>query len=136
MANRIAPALSAGLATMGIVLPRNSAQQGKVGRLIATFTRSHPLDERRNKISGEAMGGITTLQFPGHIMLYLGSIEGEPYAIHALYAYTEPAPEEERLVPISKVVVRSLILGEGTKKGPFIMRLGTVREVSPEPGTN
>jgi hypothetical protein len=123
-------------ATMGIVLPRNSSQQGKVGRLIASFTSSQLQGERQGRLLNEAMGGVTTLQFPGHIMLYLGSVDSIPYAIHDLYAYTEPAQDDERLIPINKVVVSSLMIGEGTKKGPFIMRLGNVREVSPEPGTN
>lgn len=120
-------------ATMGIVLPRNSSQQGRVGRLISSFNAADKQSERQAMLAKSAMGGITTLQFPGHIMLYLGSIGGRPYAIHDLYAYAEPASEDERLVPMNRVVVSSLALGEGTKKGPFIMRLGNVREVSPEP---
>ncbi|MGO9145570.1 MAG: SH3 domain-containing protein [Desulfomonilia bacterium] len=123
-------------ATMGITLPRNSAQQGKVGRLIASFTKSNSLDDRQRKLSMSAMGGITTLQFPGHIMLFLGSIDGVPYAIHDLYAFTEPAPPNERLVPINRVVVSSLAIGEGTKKGSLLMRLGNVREISSEPQAN
>jgi len=126
-------------ASMGIMLPRNSAQQGKVGRLMGSFSSAQKLPERQSILSNETLGGITTLQFPGHIMLYIGSVDSVPYAIHDLFAYTEPADtadNDERLVPINKVVVSSLMIGDGTKKGPFIMRLGTVREVSPEPSSN
>jgi hypothetical protein len=121
-------------ATMGIILPRNSSQQGKVGKLVANFTGATPQDDRRRILADSSVAGITTLQFPGHIMLFLGSIDGIPYAIHDLYAYTEPAQPDERLVPINRVVVSSLAIGDGTKKGSLLMRLGAVREVSPEPG--
>lgn len=123
-------------ATMGIVLPRNSSQQGRVGRLVANFTGTDMPSDRQAKLSQSASGGITTLQFPGHIMLFLGTIDSKPYAIHDLFAYTEPAQEEERLVPINRVVVSSLAIGEGTKKGSFLMRLQTVRELNLEPGEN
>jgi hypothetical protein len=123
-------------ATMGITLPRNSSQQGKVGKLMANFTNANPQNERQGILTGTATAGITTLQFPGHIMLFLGSIDGMPYAIHDLYAYTEPAQPDERLVPINRVVVSSLAIGDGTKKGSLLMRLSAVREVSAEPGTN
>jgi len=123
-------------ATMGITLPRNSSQQGKVGKLIANFTKANPQENRRGILADTAMPGITTLHFPGHIMLFLGSIDGIPYAIHDLFAYTEPGQPEERLVPINRVVVSSLAIGDGTKKGSLLMRLGAVREVSAEPPAN
>jgi hypothetical protein len=123
-------------ATMGITLPRNSSQQGKVGKLMANFTKANPQNDRRSILEGSVRAGITTLQFPGHIMLFLGSIDGMPYAIHDLYAYTEPAQPDERLVPINRVVVSSLAIGDGTKKGSLLMRLGAVREVSAEPAPN
>ena len=123
-------------AAMGVMLPRNSSQQGRVGRLLASFTAKNPPDERRRILDADALGGITTLQFPGHIMLFLGFIDGIPYAIHDLYAYTEPAQPDEKLVNINRVVVSSLAVGEGTKKDSLLMRLGTVRELSPEPQSN
>ena len=123
-------------ATMGITLPRNSSQQGKVGKLMANFTKANPQNDRLRILADSVVAGITTLQFPGHIMLFLGSIDGMPYAIHDLYAYTEPAEPDERLVPINRVVVSSLAIGDGTKKGSLLMRLGAVREVSAEPPAN
>jgi hypothetical protein len=123
-------------ATMGITLPRNSSQQGKVGKLMANFTKVNPQNDRRGILADAVVAGITTLQFPGHIMLFLGSIDGIPYAIHDLFAYTEPAQPDERLVPINRVVVSSLAIGDGTKKGSFLMRLSAVREVSAEPPAN
>lgn len=118
-------------ATFGILMPRNSSQQGKVGSPVASFDRLPEPGPRRETLVASATGGITTLQFPGHIMLYLGDIDGVPYAIHDLFAYTEPGGDEERLVSIGKVAVTGLALGEGTKKGSLLMRLTSAREVSP-----
>ncbi len=123
-------------AAMGITLPRNSSQQGKVGKLMANFTKANSQTDRQGILADSVVAGITTLQFPGHIMLFLGSIDGMPYAIHDLYAYTEPAQPDERFVPINRVVVSSLAIGDGTKKGSLLMRLGVVREVSQEPAAN
>ncbi|MCU0575747.1 MAG: SH3 domain-containing protein [Desulfobacterota bacterium] len=117
-------------ATFGILMPRNSGQQAKAGSLIAAFDRTRSAQVRRETLTASARGGITTLQFPGHIMLYLGDVGGVPYAIHDLYAYTEPAGEDERLVSINKVAVTSLEIGEGTKKGSLLMRVAVAREVS------
>lgn len=118
-------------ACFGISLPRNSTQQGKAGRLVAAFDRTFDRERRREILLAEARGGITTLQLPGHIMLYLGDADGVPYAIHDLHAYTEPVEGEERLVSINRVAVTGLTLGEGTKKGSLLMRLVNVREISP-----
>jgi hypothetical protein len=118
-------------ACMGILMPRNSGSQAKVGRLVAAFDRAVPAEQRRASLIS-ARGGLTTLQFPGHIMLYLGEIDGEPYAIHDLFAYTEPVRDgDDLLVPVNRVAVTSLAIGEGTKKGSLLMRLANVREVAP-----
>ncbi|HOS96855.1 MAG TPA: SH3 domain-containing protein [Deltaproteobacteria bacterium] len=118
-------------ACMGILMPRNSGSQAKVGRLAASFGRDDPAERRREALVS-ATGGLTTLQFPGHIMLYLGEIDGEPYAIHDLYAYTEPVRDgDDVLVPVSRVAVTSLAIGEGTQKGSLLMRLVNVREIAP-----
>ncbi len=118
-------------ACMGILMPRNSGSQAKVGRLVAAFDRAVPAEQRRASLIS-ARGGVTTLQFPGHIMLYLGEIDGEPYAIHDLFAYTEPVRGgDDLLVPVNRVAVTSLAVGDGTKKGSLLMRLVNVREVAP-----
>jgi hypothetical protein len=119
-------------ATMGITLPRNSSQQAKVGILVASFEKKDTARDRIGLLSGSASGGITTLQFSGHIMLFLGMVDGTPYAIHDIFAYTEPATPKERLIAINRVAVTSLDIGGGTKKGSLLERLAKVRIVAPE----
>jgi hypothetical protein len=113
--------------TVGIQLPRNSLQQAKVGRLIARFNGAVPEQERLSVLSDNSYSGISILHMSGHIMLFLGCVGGDPYAIHDMQSYAEPTPEGECLRVVNRVVVSNLRLGEGTKSGPFLKRLVTVR---------
>jgi len=119
-------------ATMGVMLPRNSTQQAKVGKLVASFGRTSTIAYRTGILSNSAGGGITLLQFPGHIMLFLGMADGRPYAIHDIFAYTEPSKDGDRLIAINRVAVTSLNIGGGTKKGSLLQRITRVRMVAPE----
>ena len=65
----------------------------------------------------------------GHIMLFLGSVGGVPYAIHDMRGYTEPDGDRERFRLVNRVVVSTLGLGEGTSSGSYLGRLLTVRAV-------
>lgn len=113
--------------TVGIQLPRNSLQQARVGRLVASFDGSVPEEQRRSVLSRSSCGGISILHMKGHIMLYLGCVGGDPYAIHDMQGYYEPAPGGERLRVVNRVVVSNLRLGEGTREGTIIRRLVTAR---------
>lgn len=113
--------------TVGIQLPRNSLQQARVGTLIASFNGSVPEEQRRGVLSQSSHGGTSILHMKGHIMLYLGCVGGDPYAIHDMQSYSEPTPEGERRRVVNRVVVSNLRLGEGTRTGPILKRLVTVR---------
>jgi hypothetical protein len=115
-------------ASMGIMLPRNSTQQGKVGKLAASFRSTNSSAYRSGILSNSAQGGITLLQFPGHVMLLLGFVDGKPYAIHDLFAYTEQESKTgERRIAVNRVAVTSLSIGNGTKKGSLLDRISKVR---------
>jgi cell wall-associated NlpC family hydrolase len=70
--------------TFGVLLPRNSAQQ-----------RNSPVGDNRQidaSVSAEEKLKILAscdvgdlLYCPGHVMLYLGNIDDEPYVIHSLF---------------------------------------------------
>lgn len=107
-------------ATVGIDLPRNSSEQGKVGRL---------LTGEKDKIFQNALPGITLAQLKGHIVLFLGNSGGRSYAIHEAFAYREPAAGKDRTRVINRVIVSDLSLGEGTKKGSLSDRIIAVREI-------
>lgn len=120
-------------ATVGVQLPRNSLQQARVGRLIARFNGSSSDENRLVALSDNSIGGISILHMAGHIMLFLGNVDGNPYAIHDMLAYSEPAPDGERLMIVNRVVVSNLRIGDGTKSGTFLRRLVTVRAFEKKP---
>ncbi|MDD5036774.1 MAG: NlpC/P60 family protein, partial [Methylococcaceae bacterium] len=74
-------------ATFGIELPRNSGGQAKTGRSIAEFKETTPSDNKLNTILTRSLQGLTILRMTGHIVLYLGDVNGHPYAIHATWSY-------------------------------------------------
>ncbi|MBN2299248.1 MAG: SH3 domain-containing protein [Deltaproteobacteria bacterium] len=116
-------------ATVGIHLPRNSTQQAKVGMMAALFEENMPAPQRSAALFEHALAGISILQMRGHVMLYLGFFEGEPYAIHDMWGYLEPDSDGERLRVTNRVVVTDLSPGSGTSSGSLLERLRVVRVV-------
>lgn len=116
------------LSTVGIRLPRNSSEQGQVGRSIAEFTDETTDEEKIQVLKDQAVGGITLLKMKGHIMLYLGMVDNRPYAIHATWGYREPAADgEDEVRVLNRVVVSDLSLGEGSQKGSLLKRITNLR---------
>jgi len=110
-------------ATVGITLPRNSSEQARVGKLLAEFKQEATESQKFEILSKQAVGGITLLRLPGHIMLYLGIVNSRPYVIHATWGYREPQGNVDRVRVINRVVVSDLSLGEGSQKGSLLKRL-------------
>lgn len=67
--------------SFGILMPRNSGQQGKSqqGQNIR-FSKSASVDEKINEIKNLEIGDL--IYIPGHVMLYLGSENNKPFIIH------------------------------------------------------
>ncbi len=77
--------------TFGIVMPRNSGDQrdsaiGLNERFDPTATRDVRMDALRAMDTGDIV------YIPGHVMLKLGNVDGEPYIIHDVHGlhYTQP----------------------------------------------
>ncbi len=112
--------------TFGIYLPRDSKDQAKVGEAIAEFSdATNPLDKLAALRRTEA--GISILPLKGHIMLYLGMVDGRPYAIHATWGYRQKMENDDVVRVLNRVVVSDLSLGEGSKKGSLLERLKSIR---------
>jgi hypothetical protein len=69
--------------TFGFVLPRNSRQQGhsEIGENVR-FPVDAPAEEKLAALSRADVGDL--LYSTGHVMLYLGCVDGEHYVIHDL----------------------------------------------------
>jgi len=114
-------------AVMGLELPRNSAEQGRSGLLISDFDGRFDVREKFAVISGQGVAALTLLRLKGHIMLYLGEEGGRLYAIHATSSYRQKGPQGDVMVPLKRVVVSDLSLGEGSSKGSLLDRVVAVR---------
>lgn len=121
-------------ATTGIELPRNAIDQAKTGLSIGEFDKTVSDEEKIGVLGTKAVGGLTLLYLKGHIMLFLGMVDGAPYAIHATWAYRENVEGQDRIRLVNRVAVTDLLLGKGAGKGSLLERLVAIRLVA-EPGT-
>ncbi len=67
--------------TVGIFLPRNSAQQGNspIGENIR-FSADGTTEEKLQALASADVGDL--IYSTGHVMLYLGTVDNQPYVIH------------------------------------------------------
>jgi len=110
-------------ATVGLILPRNSSEQGRVGREIYANPQVGLAAEKRAILSEHATGGLTLLLMNGHIMLFLGSVDGRPYIIHDLWGY---AIDESTTAVVNRVAVTPADLGNGPA-GALLDRVNSIR---------
>ncbi|MBI5590881.1 MAG: SH3 domain-containing protein [Deltaproteobacteria bacterium] len=115
-------------ATVGVNFPRNSADQAMVGKQVAEFD-PNASEEIKIRSLDRAVGGITTLNMKGHIMLYLGKAGLMPYAIHETWAYRVPDGDQDLTYKINRVAVTDLDLGIGSRNGSLLKRLKSARSV-------
>lgn len=115
----------------GLRLGRNSSVQAVAGaRTVDVSSR----DARAKRAAIRAAGrrGVVFLYMPGHIMLYLGDIDGAPWAISAISEVLVPcAGGGHRVIRLDRVEVTSLELGRGTERTAFIDRITTLAVFGP-----
>jgi cell wall-associated NlpC family hydrolase len=71
------------LTPFGIWMPRNSAQQARMGRFI-DLEGASPRDRER-VIADQGVPFLSLVAMPGHIMLYIGSSRGSPLVQHTMW---------------------------------------------------
>jgi len=109
-------------ATVGISLPRDSKDQAQVSNSVVDFDEKSDDTAKISAIT-KAPAGNTLLAMKGHIMLYLGIIDGKPYAIHDTTSYKQTVDQKEVDYALDRVVISDLSLGQGTHKGSLLRRL-------------
>ncbi|MBL8014239.1 MAG: SH3 domain-containing protein [Candidatus Omnitrophica bacterium] len=116
-------------ASVGIDLPRDSKDQAKIGLPLAEFdlVMREKANLQKKEFFATTRNEVLILTLKGHIMMYLGNVDGKPYAIHSLWAYREPFEGNDRIRVINRVAVTSLELGEGSEKGSLNQRVTGVR---------
>ncbi len=117
-------------ATFGILMPRNSKLQARVGISLGQVEGKTPAEKKR--ILDRAIPLATTLRLPGHIMLYLGK-EGERYyAIHNIWGIQKRRWFRSSLEKIGRTVVSDLSLGRSGPNGSLLDRLTDIQFIGPE----
>ena len=97
----------------GIWLPRNSAQQSKIGKVISLNNLS---DEDKLKIIKEKAIPFRTLLYKrGHILLYVGVYNDEVIAFHNIWGIRTKHESKEGRIVIAKAVYSTLNLGKNQK---------------------
>lgn len=96
--------------TFGITLPRNSSAQVKTG--INLYLKKKNKGQLNDIINHILIPGITIIQIPGHIMLYIGEYKNEHYVIHDFFGKTIKRNNKVYNLIINKVEVTPLSLGQ------------------------
>ncbi|MCA9514929.1 MAG: C40 family peptidase, partial [Myxococcales bacterium] len=122
------------MATFGVRLGRHSSVQAGSGAL--TRDVAGLSDEAKLAAIHQAgQLGVVFLYMPGHIMLYLGELDGRPWAASAISEYLVPCAGGGReTVRLDKVEVTTLELGRGTERTAFIERIATLAVFGTGPG--
>ena len=112
--------------SFGIILPRNSSKQAEASRAVITLDGMNR--PTRMQVLNSSPGGITILRLPGHVMIYLGDVNGKPYMAHDFWAWRTPAEDGGPDIThrAARIAVTDFLLGEGSKRGAFIDRLSHV----------
>jgi hypothetical protein len=124
-------------ARFGIDLPRHSARQAVAGTFSIDVSAVEDLNEKRLLLDAAARRGAVLLQFPGHIMLYLGRTEdGVPMAIHAFSEFLTPCDgtELETINRVDRIAVSDLTLGAGSSRTDFLSRITRITVFGNTPG--
>jgi len=121
-------------ATVGVVLPRNSAWQSRIGVPLTEISAKAADEIKQTTLMESALPGATILRLPGHIMLYLGTDRGKPYVIHSTLAYREKRGFGEIKRLINRVTVSDMELGQYSERGSLLRRMTAAAMVTiPEP---
>lgn len=111
--------------TVGIQLPRDSGPQAQAGRSLFDFDETTGNETKTSAIA-RCPPAETLLCMKGHIMLYLGLVNGRPYAIHDTTGYKKKIGSRVVNYDVGRVIVSDLSLGQGSAKGSLLSRLRRV----------
>lgn len=115
--------------TFGIYMPRNSAQQGYSSMGENTrFTTASSLQDKLREFKSLDTGDL--IYIPGHVMMFIGNADGQPYVIHDVSAlsYIDDNGEYYRGV-LNGVSVTPLIPLHLSQETSYVDRLYNIKKI-------
>jgi hypothetical protein len=110
--------------TFGFAMPRNSSRQAALNTTGRTDTRG--LSEKdKAAILKSLEGRPALLSMPGHIMIFLGIVDGRVYAIHSAWSLRESRALGDRTVMVGRVVVSDISRSAGSR-GSLLKRVTAI----------
>jgi hypothetical protein len=110
----------------GFNMPRNSLRQSQFNSPYRQDIQKLPESEKVDFLKTYD-GRPAILYMPGHIMLFLGVIDGRAYIIHSTWAYnSEPGFFTKETRYVGRVVVSDTSLGHGSRGGSLLKRITAV----------
>ncbi len=110
--------------TFGFTLPRNSSRQAAFNAAGRKDTKG--LSEKdKVAILKSLEGRPVLLSMPGHIMIFLGIVDGKVYAIHSAWALRESRAPGDRTVMVGRVVVSDIAQSPGSR-GSLLKRVTAI----------
>ncbi|MBK6849635.1 MAG: C40 family peptidase [Proteobacteria bacterium] len=118
-------------ASFGIDLPRSSAQQAAAG-VERLAVAGWPDTLKAQAIARSAQRGVVLLYLPGHVMLYVGQLGAQLYALHSLSGYLAPCQGGgETMWRLNRTAITTLALGERSSRRSFLARITRLMIFSP-----
>jgi cell wall-associated NlpC family hydrolase len=98
------------LAHFALWLPRNSGQQGRMGKVISLAGMDR--DAKIKTIAQQAAPFFTIIHFPGHIGLYLGMHNGQPYMLQDVWGmHTQDLMGRDGRAIFGRTIITPLTFG-------------------------
>lgn len=123
--------------SMGIVLPRNTGDQADSPVFDGVNLLEASKAEREQALAKLEVGDL--IHIPGHVMMFIGSIDDEIWLIHDAHSLSVRNPRGEPTVLLVNGVVvtplRPLLASDGTPLSDQITRIQRIRP-SPSPAAN
>lgn len=115
--------------TFGILMPRNTGQQGSGNFGENTrFTSESSLDEKLEALKTMAVGDL--IYVPGHVLIYIGDVNGEPYVIHdvSVFRYIDENGEYYEGT-LNGVSVTPLIPLYGSRESTYVDQIYNIKRI-------
>lgn len=115
--------------TFGILMPRNTGQQGEGAYGENTrFTDQSSREEKLQAFGNMDIGDL--IYVPGHVLMYIGDADGEPYVIHdvSIFRYTDENGEYYEGT-LNSVSVTPLIPLYGSRESPYIDLVYNIKRI-------